>query len=56
MKALRFHEDGLQGSGGVMFYWPIRASIYACVIGMLYLGIFPNSLVNAATQAIRGLH
>jgi NADH-quinone oxidoreductase subunit N len=36
--------------------WPIRASIYACVIGMLYLGIFPNALVNAATQAIKGLH
>jgi NADH-quinone oxidoreductase subunit N len=36
--------------------WPIRASIYACVIGMLYLGIFPNSLVNAATQAVKALH
>ena len=36
--------------------WPIRAAIYACVIGMLYVGIFPNSLVNAATWAVKSLH
>ena len=35
--------------------WPIRAAIYACVIGMLYLGIFPNALVTAATAAVKGL-
>ena len=31
---------------------PIRISIYACVAGMLYLGIFPNSLLGLATRAV----
>src|ERR1022692_3737333 len=30
--------------------WPMRVSIYGCIAGMLYLGIFPNSLLNLATQ------
>jgi len=31
---------------------PIRISIYACVAGMLYLGIFPNSMLDLATRAV----
>ena len=31
---------------------PIRISIYGCIAGMLYLGLFPNALVNLATQAV----
>ncbi|MCX6926563.1 MAG: NADH-quinone oxidoreductase subunit N [Verrucomicrobia bacterium] len=30
---------------------PIRISLYGCIAGMLYLGLFPNSLLNLATQA-----
>jgi NADH-quinone oxidoreductase subunit N len=32
---------------------PIRISLYGCVAGMLYLGIFPNCLVELATQAVK---
>jgi len=31
---------------------PIRISIYGCVAGMLYLGMFPNSMLNLATRAV----
>ena len=34
---------------------PIRACLYGCVLGMLVLGLFPNWLVNAATQAVKVL-
>jgi NADH-quinone oxidoreductase subunit N len=34
---------------------PIRASLYACMAGMLVLGLFPNWLVNSATQAVKVL-
>jgi len=34
---------------------PIRASLSVCVVGMLYLGLFPNSLVNLATTAVSAL-
>jgi NADH-quinone oxidoreductase subunit N len=36
--------------------WPIQVAIYGCLIGMLYLGLFPNSLVNAAAIAVKALH
>jgi NADH-quinone oxidoreductase subunit N len=32
---------------------PIRISIYGCVAGMLYLGMFPNAMVNAAATAVK---
>lgn len=34
---------------------PIQASLYGCVLGMLILGLFPNWLVNAATEAVKVL-
>ncbi|MDB6033058.1 MAG: proton-translocating NADH-quinone oxidoreductase, chain [Verrucomicrobiales bacterium] len=30
---------------------PLRLTIYVCMAGMLYLGLFPNSMVNLANQA-----
>jgi len=30
----------------------IRVSLYACIAGMFYLGLFPNALFNLATQAV----
>jgi NADH-quinone oxidoreductase subunit N len=35
---------------------PSRIAIYACVLGMLYLGLFPSAVVNLATQAVKALH
>jgi NADH-quinone oxidoreductase subunit N len=35
--------------------WPMKVSIYACMIGMLFLGLFPNVLVNYAEQAVKVL-
>jgi NADH-quinone oxidoreductase subunit N len=34
---------------------PSRLVLCVCVVGMLYLGIFPNSIMNLATQAARAL-
>jgi NADH-quinone oxidoreductase subunit N len=35
---------------------PIRLSLYVCVIGMLYLGIFPGSTVRRTEIAVKALH
>jgi NADH-quinone oxidoreductase subunit N len=32
---------------------PIRVTIYGCIAGMLYLGMFPNGILGAATQAVK---
>jgi len=34
---------------------PSRIAIYACVVGMLYLGLFPGAVVDLATQAVKVL-
>ena len=34
---------------------PIRCVIYACIAGMLYLGLFPAAMVNLAAQAVKVL-
>jgi NADH-quinone oxidoreductase subunit N len=35
--------------------WPMKCSLGLCIAGMLYLGIFPDPVLNAATQAVRAL-
>jgi NADH-quinone oxidoreductase subunit N len=35
---------------------PIRISIYACIVGMLFIGLFPGPLVNLANEAVKRLH
>ena len=34
---------------------PVRVALFACIVGMLFLGIFPNSALNGATRATAGL-
>jgi NADH-quinone oxidoreductase subunit N len=34
---------------------PIRISIYACIIGMFFIGMFPGPLVNLANEAVKML-
>jgi len=34
---------------------PLRLTIYACMAGMLYLGIFPNTMLNWASQIVSAL-
>jgi hypothetical protein len=35
---------------------PLRAGLYACIAGMLYLGIFPNKALNGASRAVASLN
>jgi NADH-quinone oxidoreductase subunit N len=35
--------------------WPIRVTLYGCIAGMLYLGLFPSPLLNAAAEAVKAL-
>jgi NADH-quinone oxidoreductase subunit N len=34
---------------------PLQAALSVCIVGMLWLGIFPGALVNAATRVVRVL-
>jgi NADH-quinone oxidoreductase subunit N len=34
---------------------PIRVSIYACIMGMFFIGLFPGPLVNLANEVVKGL-
>lgn len=34
---------------------PITASIFVCIAGMLYLGLFPGAILRLATEAVRTL-
>jgi len=33
----------------------LSSSIFGCIAGMFYLGIFPNALLNLAAQAVKVL-
>ncbi len=35
--------------------WPVQIALYGCIIGMLYLGLFPNRVVESANRAVAAL-
>jgi NADH-quinone oxidoreductase subunit N len=39
----------------ILLGWPIKLALVTCVTGMLFIGIFPNPLMNLATEAVRVL-
>jgi NADH-quinone oxidoreductase subunit N len=55
VRAIYWSKDVLDVSP-IELSTPIKLSIYACIAGMLWLGIFPNALVNFATVAAQALH
>jgi NADH-quinone oxidoreductase subunit N len=34
---------------------PAKATLVVCIAGMLWIGLFPNPLVNLATAAVKAL-
>jgi NADH-quinone oxidoreductase subunit N len=40
----------------IQAYKPIRISIYVCIVGMFFIGLFPGPLVNLANEAVKMLH
>jgi hypothetical protein len=34
---------------------PIKFSVCVCIAGMFWLGLFPNAMVNFATEAAKAL-
>ncbi|MHB8523778.1 MAG: NADH-quinone oxidoreductase subunit N [Limisphaerales bacterium] len=35
---------------------PLRVSLYGCIAGMFYLGVFPSAVLRVASQAVKTLH
>jgi hypothetical protein len=33
--------------------WPIGITIYACIAGMFYIGIFPGGLLKVVAEAVQ---
>ena len=39
----------------ILISLPMKVSLYTCMAGMFYLGVFPNLAVNLASEAVRVL-
>lgn len=44
------------GQASILVSTPVRFMIYACIVGMLYLGLLPNAAVNLAIRAVQVFH
>jgi NADH-quinone oxidoreductase subunit N len=54
IRAVYWSEDGPDMTPIVLSV-PMRISVGVCIIAMLYLGIFPNTVLTAATEAVKVL-
>jgi NADH-quinone oxidoreductase subunit N len=50
-----YWSQGAAGLAPIPISRPIRLSIYGCIAGMFYLGLFPGAMVNLATDAVQTL-
>jgi NADH-quinone oxidoreductase subunit N len=48
-----YWSDGATDLSSIPVSRPIRASLYGCIAGMLYLGLFPNAMVDVAAAAVK---
>ena len=55
VRAIYWSKDGAADTSPVLITGPVRVALFACIAGMLFLGIFPNSAVNGAMRAVAGL-
>ena len=51
----RYWSEHVSDLSPIQLSKPIRLSIYACIAGMFYLGLFPNAVMKLAAQAVEVL-
>ena len=54
VRAIYWSTD-VPDSSPISLSWPIRVSLYTCVAGMFYLGLFPGPIVSLAAEAVKVL-
>jgi NADH-quinone oxidoreductase subunit N len=50
-----YWSEGTADFSPIPISLPTRISLYACIAGMFFLGLFPDALVNLATEAVKVL-
>jgi NADH-quinone oxidoreductase subunit N len=55
IRAIYWSEEPVEASP-IAVSLPARVSLYVCVAGMIYLGVFPGAAVGMADAAVKALH
>jgi NADH-quinone oxidoreductase subunit N len=55
VRAIYWSKETGDEQGELTVTAPVRMALFACIAGMLFLGMFPNSAVNGATRATASL-
>lgn len=55
VRAIYWSSEAPEEGSKITIETPVRFSLYACIAGMLFLGIFPGPAVNSATHAASAL-
>ena len=55
VRAIYWGNPGTEAAGPLTIAMPVRLAIYACIAGILFLGIYPNPVVNASAKAVASL-
>jgi NADH-quinone oxidoreductase subunit N len=55
VRAIYWSKETVAQVAPVPITMGVRVALFACIAGMLFLGIFPNSAVNGAVRATAGL-
>jgi NADH-quinone oxidoreductase subunit N len=54
VRAIYWSADATDMSA-IVVSWPARIALYVCALGMLFLGLFPDKVLNCANQAVKVL-
>jgi NADH-quinone oxidoreductase subunit N len=55
IRAIYWSEDAPAGWSPILLSGPAKVTLAICIAGMFWIGLFPNTMLNLATEAVKAL-
>ena len=55
IRAIYWSQDAPADLSPIFLSGPAKVTIAICIAGMFWIGLFPNTMLNLATAAVKGL-
>jgi NADH:ubiquinone oxidoreductase subunit 2 (subunit N) len=55
LRVIYWSQDAPTDMSPILLSGPAKFTLVICIAGMFWIGLFPNTVLNLATEAVKGL-
>ena len=55
IRAIYWSQDAPADLSPILLSGPAKVTLVICIAGMFWIGLFPNTMLNLATEAVKAL-